>query len=134
MYTNTGLNPSALPSSFPTFAPRDIATPLFPLSSPLELALLLSLRPAQIPRGFFEGKFPSIRPGNDRGKTSIPDGASVGEKKFRVSKVRFLHRISFFSGTFFMLQVFSLSLSLFFSLSSQILFDILCARMGRKCN
>jgi len=131
MYTNTGLNPSALSSSFPTFAPRDVATPPFPLSSPLELALLLSLRPAQIPRGFFEGKFPSIRPGNDRGKTPIR--ASVGEKEFRVFR-----KCGFYIGShghiFYLTSIFSVSLSLFFSLSSQILFDILCARMGRKCN
>lgn len=42
MYTNAGLNPPALPSSFPAFVPRDAATPLFPLSSLLELVLLLS--------------------------------------------------------------------------------------------
>lgn len=52
MYTNAGLNPPALPSSFPTSAPRDAATLLFSLSSPLELALLLSLARAYTPRRF----------------------------------------------------------------------------------
>lgn len=105
MYTNAGLNPPALPSSFlratrcsysaiPAFIAARIGAPLI---------LSTRLHPAKISRGFFEGRFPSIRLGNDRGKTSIRDGTSpLAEESLEFQKGGILHLI----GTFSILHVF----------------------------